>query len=124
MDDRGELAALYRGIPQNDIGVQSDVIENAPKAEAVIMMLRAMSPQLMITDEISSGEDASAIAQCFGTGVSVIGTTHGESVEEIEARETLKPLIGGSGFRRIILLQKEGVGLNMRIRGSVREVTV
>lgn len=124
VDDRGELAALYRGVPQNDIGVQSDVIENAPKAEAVIMMLRAMSPQLMITDEIASEEDAAAIAQCFGTGVSVIGTTHGDSIEEIEARESLKPLIGGAGFKRIILLQKEGVGLNMHIRGSVREVTL
>ncbi len=123
IDDRGEIAALYRGVPQNDIGVQSDVIENAPKAEAVIMMLRSMSPQLMITDEIATSEDAAAIAQCFGTGVSVIGSTHGDSIDEVMSRKILKPLFGGTGFKRIILLQREGTGLNMRICGSVREVS-
>lgn len=122
IDDRGELAALYRGIPQNNIGVQTDVIENAPKSEAVVMMLRAMSPQMMITDEIATREDAAAIAQCFGTGVSVIGSTHGDCIDEVMSREILKPLFGGTGFKRIILLQKDGSGLNMRISGSVREV--
>jgi stage III sporulation protein AA len=38
-DERGELAALFRGVPQNNVGVQTDVIENAPKADAAIMLL-------------------------------------------------------------------------------------
>jgi stage III sporulation protein AA len=122
IDDRGEIAALYKGVPQNNIGVQSDVIENAAKAEGIVMMLRSMSPQLMITDEIVSCQDAEAISQCFGTGVAVIGSTHGGSVEEVLARPVLKPLIGGMGFKRIVMLQKEGSGLNMRICGVVKEV--
>ena len=32
VDERGEIAALYKGIPQNDIGVRTDVLENTPKS--------------------------------------------------------------------------------------------
>lgn len=31
VDERGEIAALYKGIPQNDIGLRTDVLENTPK---------------------------------------------------------------------------------------------
>lgn len=118
-DDRGEIAALFKGSPQNDIGVQTDVIENAPKSEAVVMLLRSMSPQLIITDEIATHEDAEAIMQCFGTGTAVIGSAHGGSAEEIMKRDCLRPLLGGIGFKQIIFLQKEGVGLNTGIFGEV-----
>ncbi|MDO4744413.1 MAG: stage III sporulation protein AA [Clostridia bacterium] len=118
-DERGEIAALFRGVPQNNVGVQTDVIENAPKAEAAIMLLRTMSPQLIVTDEISTKADAESLLQCFGTGVSVVASTHGSSTEEVMRREFLKPLLGGMGFKQIILLKKEGSGLNTRILGEV-----
>ncbi len=121
-DDRGEIAAMYRGVPQNNVGVQTDVIENAPKADAVVMMLRAMSPQVIVTDEISTREDADAIKQCFGTGVAVIGSTHGGSVDEVLKRETIRGLVGGNGFRQIIFLHKDGTGLNTKILGKAVEV--
>ena len=123
-DDRGEIAALYRGIPQNDIGIQTDVMENAPKAEAVTMMLRSMSPQVIITDEIATAADAAALGQCFGTGVAVIGSTHGGSFEEVESRGILRPLLGGTGFKKMILLQKDGTGVNMSVYGQVKAVSV
>ena len=119
IDDRGELAALFKGVPQNDIGVQTDVIENAPKAQGALMMLRTMSPQLLVTDEISTFEDAQALLQCFGTGVSVIASAHGNSAQEVMCRENLKPILGGIGFRQIIVLNKEGFGLNTKVFGNV-----
>ena len=121
-DDRGEIAAMYKGIPQNDIGIQTDVIENAPKKEAVSMMLRSMSPQVIISDEISNEDDAYAVEQCFGTGVSVIGSAHGHSIEEIAERKFLRGLIGKGGFRKVILLSCEGSGLNTRVRGKTFNV--
>ncbi len=119
IDERGELAAMFKGVPQNDVGLQTDVIENAPKSEAVIMMLRTMSPQLMVTDEISTKEDSDALMQCFGTGVAVVASTHGSSAREVMQRENIKPLLDGIGFGQIVVLQKEGVGLNTRIIGKV-----
>lgn len=121
-DDRGELAALYKGVPQNNIGVQTDVMVNAPKSEAIVMMLRSMSPQLIITDEISTEADARAVLQCFGTGVAVIGSTHGGSIDEAAGREIIRPLIGANGFRQIIFLRKDGSGLNTKILPDVRRM--
>lgn len=121
-DDRGELAALFKGVPQNDVGIQTDVIENAPKADSVVMLLRTMSPQLIVTDEISTKTDAEAIQQCFGTGVSVVASAHGDSAQEVMNRESLRPLFGGIGFSQIIVLHKEGMGINTKIFGKVTEI--
>ncbi len=122
VDERGEIASVFQGVPQNNVGVQSDVIENVPKAQGMIMLLRTMSPQLIVTDEIATKEDCNAILQCFGTGVSVVASTHGESAEEVMNREFLKPLFGNMGFEQIILLAKEGRGLNTQILGKVTEM--
>lgn len=122
VDDRGEIAAVHHGVPQNDVGVQTDVIENAPKSQGVIMMLRSMSPQLIVTDEISTAQDADALMQCFGTGVAVIASTHGTSVEEVMQRKNIAPLLGNIGFRQVIVLHKEGTGMNTSIWGTVTEV--
>ena len=121
-DDRGELAAIFRGVPQNDIGLQTDVIENAPKSQAVVMMLRSMSPQLIVTDKIATKEDIEAVLKCFGTGVSVIASTHGKSAEEVLKRENLRQLFSDIGFGQIIVLQKEGKGINTKILGEVTKI--
>lgn len=115
IDDRGEIAAMYKGIPQNDIGLQTDVVENAPKLESVIMLLRSMSPQVVITDEISCEEDARAVKQCFGTGVGVIGSAHGITADEIMQKKFLSELIGKGGFETVAVLSPEGTGMNKYI---------
>ncbi len=121
VDERGEIASIFRGVPQNNVGVQTDVIENVPKSQGMVMLLRTMSPQLIVTDEIATKEDCDAILQCFGTGVAVVASTHGESAEEIINRNFLKPLLGNMGFQQIIVLSKEGRGLNTQILGHVTE---
>ena len=122
-DERGEIASLFRGVPQNNVGVQTDVMENVPKAEAALMLLRTMSPQLIVTDEISTKSDAEALLQCFGMGVSVVASTHGDTADEVLNRDFLKPLLGGMGFRQIIVLKKEGRGLGAEIIGRVRVIS-
>jgi stage III sporulation protein AA len=118
-DERGEIAALYKGIPQNNVGIHTDVIENAPKAEAALMLLRTMSPQLIITDEISTQYDALSILQCFGMGVSVVATTHGCSAEEVMKRAFFKQLLGGIGFKQIIILKKDTICYGTEVKGEV-----
>ena len=49
-DERGEIAAKYRGGPQFDVGRQTDVMEGVNKAGAMMLMLRSMSPQILAVD--------------------------------------------------------------------------
>lgn len=106
-DDRGELAALYRGVPSNCIGAQTDVIDGAPKAEAIEMLLRTMSPKVIVSDEIASEADAAALRVAAGTGVRIIATTHGRSVEEAMRRRLLRPLFEDRIFSRAIVLHRD-----------------
>ena len=52
---------MYRGIPQNDIGIRTDVIENISKAEGIKILIRSMAPEIIACDEIGSKEDIQAI---------------------------------------------------------------
>lgn len=61
VDERGEIAAMYKGAPQNDIGMRTDVIENISKAKGMKMLIRSMSPEIIACDEIGSKEDIQAI---------------------------------------------------------------
>lgn len=61
VDERGEIAAMYQGVPQNDVGIRTDVIENISKAKGMEMLIRSMSPEIIACDEIGSKEDAEAI---------------------------------------------------------------
>ena len=53
VDERGEIAALYKGIPQNDIGFRTDVLDNIPKSIGMRMLIRSMSPKVISADEIA-----------------------------------------------------------------------
>lgn len=118
IDDRGEIAAAYKGAPQNDIGLQTDFVDNAPKSYGALMLLRSMSPQVVVMDEICTAEDAAAAKQCFGTGVSVIASAHGASAAEILNRKIFEDIIGRGAFENIVFLNSEGAGFDKYINFS------
>lgn len=111
-DDRGELGAMYGGVPQNDLGAQTDLIDNAPKAEAISLLLRTMSPKVIVSDEIACVKDVEAIRLAHGTGVEIIATTHGKNLAEVKQREILKPLFSDGVFSQAILLSRDFSTLN------------
>lgn len=65
VDERGEIAAMYKGIPQNDVGMRTDVIENISKAKGMKMLIRSMAPEIIACDEIGSNEDVIAIRRSY-----------------------------------------------------------
>ena len=62
-DERSEIAAMYKGIPQNDVGIRTDVVENISKAKGMKMLIRSMAPEVIACDEIGSKEDVEAIVK-------------------------------------------------------------
>ena len=104
VDERGEIAAMYKGIPQNDIGIRSDVIDNMSKPEAMRILVRSMAPDVIACDEIGSLEDIKAIDYSMCSGVKGIFTAHGSSINEIERNPEISKLLDKHIFERIILL--------------------
>ena len=115
VDERGEIAAMYKGVPQNDIGIRTDVIDNMPKSEAMRMLVRSMSPDVIACDEIGSLEDVKAIDYAMCSGVKGIFTSHGKDIEEINRNPELSKLLNKHIFERIIFLDKT-------IKGKVKTV--
>ena len=109
-DERSELAACYQGIPQNDVGSRTDVLDACPKAQGLFMLIRSMSPRVVAADEIGSEEDALALRQAASCGCSVLATVHGASLEEIRGKPSLGSLFQEGLFERYILLGREGTG--------------
>ena len=52
IDERGEIAGMHKGIPQNDIGIRTDVLDNVPKTIGIKMAVRSLAPQVIVADEI------------------------------------------------------------------------
>lgn len=108
VDERGEIAGIYNGIPSFKIGVMTDVLSLVPKKIGIEYVLRSMSPEYIVTDEISVS-DCEAIENSLSCGVNIIATAHGNHIERTLNR------IGVSKknflFENIILLSnKNGVG--------------
>jgi stage III sporulation protein AA len=110
VDERSEIAACSMGIPRNDVGIRTDVLDGCPKAEGIIMMIRSMSPEIVATDEIGRKEDADAIIDAVNAGVKVITTIHGSSTADFLNKQDLNRIKKGVFERYVILSKKTGVG--------------
>lgn len=104
VDERGEIAAMYKGIPQNDVGIRTDVLDNIPKALGMRMLIRSMSPKVISADEIGNENEIEAINYAICSGVKGIFTAHGSNLEEISINPTLSALLKLHVFERIVLL--------------------
>jgi stage III sporulation protein AA len=91
----------------------------------MMMMIRSMSPDVLIVDEIGRKEDAEAIMEAVHAGIKLIMTTHGNSLEEIHQRPSMKPILDQHIFQRFIVLsRKKGPGTVTHILdGSGKEMT-
>ncbi len=104
VDERSELAGSFQGEPQLNMGNCTDVLDACPKAEGMMMLLRSMGPQVIVTDEIGMEEDSRAVEEVIHAGVTVLATVHAASLEELRARPGLRRLLEMQIFERILFL--------------------
>jgi len=110
VDERSEIAACFAGVPQRDVGLRTDVLDACPKAEGMMMLIRSMSPQVIITDEVGRREDVEAMEEVVNAGVKIIASVHGSGMDDLEKRPSLFRLLESRIFQRFIFLgRKSGV---------------
>ncbi|WP_160688813.1 stage III sporulation protein AA [Clostridium sp. C2-6-12] len=111
IDERSEIGACHFGIPQSDLGIRTDVLDNCLKREGLIMAIRSLSPEVLICDEIGTKGDIDALMMAFNSGVNIVTTIHGFSVEDLYRRKVFGDLLNNEILERaIILSNKHGVG--------------
>ncbi|AZN40619.1 stage III sporulation protein AA [Paenibacillus albus] len=115
VDERSEIAACVKGVPTFNVGPRTDVMDACPKAEGMMMMLRSMSPEIIIVDEIGREEDGAAILDASHAGVAVIATAHANDLEDARGRPLLCKLLEAGAFQYIVELRRSGGSLMSRV---------
>lgn len=84
VDERSELGACFKGVPQCDLGMRTDVMDGCPKALGMVMMIRSMAPGAVAVDEIGDREDLEALRYVMKCGCRILATVHGSSPEDLK----------------------------------------
>lgn len=106
VDERSEIAGSYLGVPRNDVGIRTDVLDGCSKTEGMMMAIRSMAPQVLAVDELGSVEDVQALQMAGGCGCRLLATIHGDSLEEIRSKDYMRYVIETGLFKRYVVLNR------------------
>lgn len=121
VDERGEIASCYHGVPQNDLGSRTDVLDRFPKSQGISMLIRTMSPAVIAVDEIGTREDMDALMEASLSGCRILATIHGTDMEEVFMRPMLSGISLEKFFQRFVVLTQEEPGKIHGIYNAKRE---
>lgn len=110
IDERGEVAVMYRGEPQMDVGPYTDVLDACPKALGIPIVLRAMNPQIIAVDEITAYQDIRVMSQAVGCGVRLLATIHAANVDELREKPLYRQLLEDRIFRLSVCISRTEEG--------------
>ena len=106
-DERGEVAALWEGVPQFDVGEHTDVLEGCPKAVGLMLLLRGMNPQILACDEVTDPADCAALERCSNSGVGLLATLHARKVEDLAQKPLYRALLARGLFHRAVVIHRD-----------------
>lgn len=118
VDERREIAAVSGGKSAFDLGPFTDVLSGAPKSEGMLIVLRSMAPDVIVTDEIGKMCDAEAIEKIINSGVKIVTTVHGSGPDQIKKRGELA---GAMHFFEVFvtLSRRNGAGTVEEVAESI-----
>lgn len=104
IDERSEIGACANGVPQMDIGIRTDIMDNCPKSIGIMMAIRSMAPEVIVCDEIGTYEDMKSVLAAVNCGVNIITTIHGFGIEDLYNRDVFKDITQNNVFEKAIIL--------------------
>ena len=105
VDERGEIAAVYSGVPQKDLGALADVLDGYPKPYGMMIALRTLSPQVLVCDEIGTEEETERMLEAMNAGVPVLVTAHARDEEELFNRPQIRRLTDAGAISKVVMLK-------------------
>ncbi|MFS0722767.1 stage III sporulation protein AA [Paenibacillus sp. 1P07SE] len=122
VDERSEIAACYRGVPAFDVGPRTDVMDACPKAEGMMMLVRSMSPEVIVIDEIGRSEDTEAIHEVSRAGIRLIATAHAFDLPEARSRPQIRELLDAGVFGAVVTVRRRDAALQCAVQALKPEL--
>lgn len=107
VDEQNEIAAVWQGVPQNDVGVLTDVFAGYPKPDGVAAAIRTMSPRAVVVDEIGTSEDVSALGYALHSGAALITAVHAANYSDACRKPAVVELMREGAFRYAVELSRD-----------------
>ena len=104
-DERGEIVG-GKGSGLN-LGNFYDYVSFLNKKDSLIMGIRSMSPQIVVTDELGAEQDFEAVEMAINCGVCVIASMHAKDITEVKNKQCFKSMLQNKYFKRYIVLSKQ-----------------
>jgi len=104
IDERREICPGAT-VPYEQKTMAVDEISGLPKAMAVQMALRTLSPQFILLDELGGTEEVRALEQGMFSGAAIIATLHASSWEEAFCRPQLQEFRACGALQAAVLLR-------------------
>ena len=106
IDERSEIGACYYGVPQNDLGSRTDVLDGCPKTLGIELLLRSMSPEVIAVDELGGEREIRLIEKSISCGCSILATIHGEDKKQWFLKGGMERRTGIELFERYVFLKQ------------------
>lgn len=107
-DERNELAAVKNGLPQFDVGNNTDILTLYPKCAAIDIALRSLSPDVIVCDEVGSLEETEAVTRGFNSGIRFIVSVHAHGRRDFLLRPHCVRLLASGAFEKVVFLERRG----------------
>ncbi len=105
IDERGEIAAVSHGEAQNNVGINTDVLDGYIKSDGVMQALRTLSPDVIVCDELGTAEDAKAVLSAVNSGVDFVATVHATDIDDIKNKPSILNLVKTGAFKKLVFLK-------------------
>lgn len=108
VDERGELAAVSHGKAQNNVGINTDVLDGYVKSSGIFQAVRTLTPDVIVCDEIGGEKDVEAVVNGVNSGVAFAAAVHATCAEDFRKNPRLRTLAETGAFSKLFFL-KSGV---------------
>ena len=121
VDERSEIAGCLHGIPQNDVGIRTDVLDGCPKVEGMMLLVRSMAPEILAVDEIGGVEDFFAMQYALRCGCHLLATVHAGSLEELFQKPGWNKCRDERMFGKYVVISKEDGKRRYQVKTAGKE---
>ncbi|MBQ8784370.1 MAG: Flp pilus assembly complex ATPase component TadA [Clostridia bacterium] len=105
VDERGEIAAVSHGEAQNNVGVNTDVLDGYIKSQGILQAVRTLSPDVIVCDELGGEKDIDAVISAVNSGVVFAAAVHATNTDDIKNKPQLYSLVKTGAFSKLIFLK-------------------